>query len=96
MNKIPVDIAATQSGRVCTRPAVGDRLSAYLAGLLEGSAADEIEEHLRECRTCGEFYLTIFNMRQEARKVWAARAGGNGVSHGAKVLRLADFRKTRQ
>lgn len=82
-----LDFAATQAGRACTRPSVGDRLSAYLAGLLDISAVGEVEDHLRECRACGEFYRAIVSMREEARKVWAARAGGG------KVLRLADFRR---
>lgn len=94
MNRIQHDLAAAQTGRVCTRPAVGDRVSAYLAGLLEGPAAGQIEEHLRECEACGEFNQAIFNMRAEARKLWEACYGGNGASKG-KVLKLADFRKGR-
>lgn len=93
MSRTQHDFAAMRSGAACTEPAVGKRLSAYLAGLLEGPAAGEVEAHIRDCEACGEFYIAIIGMRAEARLAGAARAG---AARGGKVLRLADFRKERR
>lgn len=80
--------------KACTSPAVGRRLSAYIVGLIEGPEAEELEEHMLGCRSCREFYSVVSSMRGEARKMNNAREGADeSAAKGARVLRLADFRK---
>ena len=94
MNNSEYKFVKKQSHGACTRPAVGGRLSAYIAGLIEGPAVEEIEGHLLECRPCREFFVAVNSMRGEARKLKSARDGSDEpAADGAKVLRLADFRK---
>jgi anti-sigma factor RsiW len=59
-------ITETQSREVCTRPALGARLPDYIVDLLEDLAAEEVEDHLLECRHCKERYLTILRVRGAA------------------------------
>jgi predicted anti-sigma-YlaC factor YlaD len=65
-----------------------------LADPLESPIAQEVEDHLLECRYCREFFLAVLSMRGEARMVKATRAGVDGnPSSNAKVARLSDFKK---
>lgn len=94
MNNSEHKSAEPQFSGACIHPAIGGRLSAYITGLIEGPAVKEIEDHLLECRSCREFFSTVASMRGEARKINSARNGGDEpAGSGAKVLRLADFRK---
>lgn len=84
----------TQRRGACTHPTLGERLSAYIVGLLEDTEAKEIEDHLLDCRSCREFFSSVLSMRGEARKMNATRIGTDeSTANGTKVLRLADFRK---
>jgi anti-sigma factor RsiW len=70
-------ITETQSREVCTRPALGELLPDYIVDLLEDPAAEEVEDHLLECRHCKERYLTILRIRGAA--IRARRRGQEGV-----------------
>ncbi len=94
MNTSQYKINEAQASGTCTHPTLGDRLSAYLADPVESPAAEEVEDHLLECRYCREFFLMVLSIRGEARMAKKKRAGANGhSSNDEKVLRLADFRK---
>jgi anti-sigma factor RsiW len=69
-------ITETQSREVCTCPSLGARLPDYIVELLEDLAAEEVEDHLLECRHCKERYLTILRIRSAALQ---ARRGQEGV-----------------
>jgi hypothetical protein len=56
----------------CTRPTVGMRLSKYLADSIAASGADEVEEHLLECRDCRAFFLRMLHIRNGASKAGIA------------------------
>ena len=93
MNTDQNERTETQYRGECGHP-VGERLSDYLANLLKGAAAKEVEDHLLECRHCGDFFLAILSIRSEARRSKNVRGEDRPASDGAEVLRLADFRKT--
>lgn len=56
----------TASREVCTRPTLGELLPDYILDLLADPAAEELEDHLLECRHCKDKYLTILRVRGAA------------------------------
>ncbi len=87
--------AKTQHGGSCTDPQVGEGLSAYITDPLE-EGAEDVEDHLLNCRPCREFYLTMLDILDEARAKNGARGGSNNghTPDEEATPSLADFRKS--
>lgn len=78
----------------CAKPGIRQHLSIYITDPLDDPLAEEVEDHLLDCRHCREFFMTMLQLRDEARRQKEARGGGNGrPSNEAKVFSLADFKK---
>jgi predicted anti-sigma-YlaC factor YlaD len=94
MNKRQLNYTAEKLCVTCTNPVIQEQVFAYIADQIEDSAAEEVEDHLLECRHCREFFLIMLSIRGEAQKV--SRPHGSQdclTSNDALVPRLADFRK---
>jgi anti-sigma factor RsiW len=79
---------------MCTNPVIGDRLSAYISNPLDDATAEEVEDHLLECRHCRKFFLTMLRIRGEARRTKDAPDGDNGrAPSDEKLVRFPDFKK---
>ncbi|HKU76871.1 MAG TPA: zf-HC2 domain-containing protein [Pyrinomonadaceae bacterium] len=74
----------------CDRPDVSGRLYAYLDDPINEPAADEIEDHLLDCRDCRESFLTALNLRSAARKMGVV-ADGFDISDSVDVITIAEF-----
>jgi hypothetical protein len=74
-------------GVVCCQPAIRKRLFEYVVDPLRYQGAEEVEDHLLDCRDCREFVDAMIGMRAVARRL--DEAG----SSGSRVTRIADFRK---
>lgn len=94
MNKNQLDYTEVQSYAICTNPPIQERVFAYIADQLDGSGAEEVEDHLLECRDCREFFLTMLNVRKEVQKQGNLN-GNEGIpkSNETLVPMLADYRK---
>jgi hypothetical protein len=88
----------------CTFPALRELLPDYIGDQLGSPAAEALEDHLLECHPCREKYLEYLKLLSSAFAAFSeitkrggdggARASNDGpTSGGAKVLRLADFRR---
>lgn len=94
MKKVLRESSEAQFCGKCTETSIQEQVFSYLADDLEDSAAEEVEDHLLECRHCREFFLAMLNTRGEASMAQSASGGGTGrVSNDGSVPRLADFRK---
>lgn len=84
-----------KAGGTCSRPALREQLAVYILNPLTDPAAEEIEEHLLDCRSCRELFLTMLKLRdseRQDRKLRAHAAGGGAARSGsAQVFRFADF-----
>jgi anti-sigma factor RsiW len=77
---------------------LGELLLDYIVDLLEESVAEEVEDHLLDCAYCEERYQTILNIRSASRRKTRGAEGEQVLqperaAGGAKVLKLAEFRK---
>ena len=87
-------VTDAQPDGACINPAMGERLSAYLADPLESPAAQEVEAHLLDCRHCREFFLTVLSFRGEARMAQKTKDGEEQCAEQhPKVLKMAHYRK---
>jgi hypothetical protein len=94
MNKNHHEFNEAQSDEACTYPHAGGRLADYLADPLESPVAQEVEDHLLECRYCREFFLAVLSIRGEARMVKTMSGNADESPSGdANVMRLSDFKK---
>jgi hypothetical protein len=88
------DISDVHYVDVCRHPALRDHLSVYVINPLEDPSAEEVEDHLLDCRHCRKLFLTMLNLRNGARGTKNMRRSENGrESNEAQVFRLAEFRK---
>jgi hypothetical protein len=60
------------SQELCIKRGVGAIVADYIVGLLEDSEAEDVENHLLECRRCKEKYLLILDLRGSARRLRAS------------------------
>lgn len=94
MNKRKLNCTAEQVDVTCTNPAIQEQVFAYITDKIEDSAAEEVEDHLLECRHCREFFLIMLSIRGEAQKVGNLHVSEHWLtSNDALVPRLADSRK---
>lgn len=95
MNTSKHQFAEAQVNGVCENPDVRERLPVYITNPLEDPSANEVEDHLLDCRHCRELFVMMLRLHNEARSAKNLRGGGgNGrAANEAQVLRLADFRK---
>lgn len=94
MNMKQHEFAAAQSSGVCADPVVGERLFIYFSNPLEDPAAEEVEDHLLDCRHCRNILLTMLSLQNETRRASDVSFNHDGsASNDAKVARLADFEK---
>jgi Putative zinc-finger len=94
MKIIKHELAEAQVNGACTNPVIREHLSFYITNPLEDPSAEEVEDHLLDCRHCREVFLIMLSVRNEARVSRDKHNGENGrAAHDVKVLQLADFRK---
>lgn len=88
------EVKEPQIGGLCLSRGFRERLAAYVTNPLDYPSAEEIEDHLLDCRDCREFFLTMLKMRSHTTqsKNKAFRNGATDTDQ-AEVFRLADFRK---
>jgi len=93
MNKNQLDYTEVQSYVTCN-PHIQERVFAYIADQLDGSGAEEVEDHLLECRDCREFFLKMLSIRKEAQQQGRLNGGEDcRTSNETLVPMLADYRK---
>ena len=93
MNTTLYKIIETQLSETCTRPAVGDQLADYIAGLLAVAEAKQVEDHLLDCLHCREFFLLMQDIRGEEGELTASRDGGDELE--VRVESLERFKRRR-
>lgn len=94
MNKRQLNCTAEQLYVACTNPVIQIQVFPYITDQLEDSAAEEVEDHLLECRHCREFFLIMLSIRGEAQKAGNLHDDETRLaSNDAPVPRLADSRK---
>jgi predicted anti-sigma-YlaC factor YlaD len=79
-------------GGVCTQPIFIERVSRYLDDPVNSSAAEQVEEHLLDCRGCREFVDTMLSIRAEGTR--SARGNEQSCKEG-RLARIATYRKER-
>jgi putative zinc finger protein len=89
MKTILDDFTHVQGG--CDRPELFGRLYSYLDDPINEPAAEEIEDHLLDCRDCREFFLTTLNLRRAARNFGVA--DGDEIPDSADVVTISEFGK---
>lgn len=77
MNTYHNQMTGAQFREACICPATGSLLPDYILDLLEDTVAEKVEEHLVNCRSCKETYLTILRIRGAARRKDPARRAAN-------------------
>lgn len=84
--------AQTRLSGVCTNPTIGEGLSTYIVSPLDDPAAEEVEDHLLECRHCREFYLRMVDIQAGERgKSSLTGVRDEAKTHTLKALRFAGF-----
>jgi hypothetical protein len=85
---------ATRLPKTCTCTDLGAKLRDYVLDLLEDLAAEEVEDHLLDCRNCRDRYLKALNILGTADGSEPELSQGERCAlKGARVLRMADFKK---
>jgi hypothetical protein len=83
-----------QAREVCACPAVGERLYDYIVDLLEDPVAEEVEDHLLNCRCCRQEYLKLLSLRGAKGEPETKHDDGDaGAPNDKNVFSLAGFRK---
>lgn len=91
MNTILNEFTEVQGG--CNRPDISGRLYAYLDDPVNEPAAEEIEDHVLDCRDCRGFLLMTLNLRREGRRAKVAQGEELPGSADAEVVSIGEFRK---
>ena len=90
----PCGFSEPQQGGKCVVRGAKESLYGYISGALESFEAVEVEDHLLGCRPCRDFFVTMLDVRAEARTSKELRdAEGIPEPDGTQVIRLGDFRK---
>jgi len=66
----------------------------YITDPINDPSAEEVENHLLDCRGCRDFFLTMLKMRSHAAQ--AEKRGRNSATRKmdrADLIRFSDFRK---
>jgi len=90
MNTSVIESAEKIVGNVCTESKLTERVSRYLDDPLNNPGAEEIEDHLLNCRACREFVDTMLSIRGEA-----TRNARDSVQAGEsrRLARISTYRK---
>lgn len=79
-------------GAVCTQSGFTERVDRYLDDPLNDPEAEEIEDHLLDCRACREFVDTMLSVRGEGAR--AANSNGQSIKD-RQLTRIATYRRSR-
>lgn len=80
---------------VCSDPAVGSLLPDYIVDLLDDTVAFEVEQHLVDCRSCKQRYLTVLRARGVMSKKVEPSVGSNGIAESVGPFGEFELRKHR-
>lgn len=86
-------LAQAHVSGTCSNPVVGERVSAYVTDPLGDPSAEEVEDHLLDCRHCRDFFLVLLSLRDEARRTKNRRGENGRASSEAAIFQLSDCRK---
>ena len=86
------DISQVTEGVVCTHPGFLDRVNQYLEDPLNSEGAQEVEDHLLDCRACREFVDTVISIRGKTGRT--VIRGDDDLSYeDLQVTKISTFRK---
>jgi anti-sigma factor RsiW len=92
MSNKSIHTAMTGVGSLCAAPSLGALLPDYIVDLLSEADAEAVDNHLQSCRDCKQRYLTVLQVRAEARrKRLDASGNGSGVLVQSEALGETDF-----
>ncbi len=77
----------------CADPHISKLIPEYVNNLIADPSANEIENHLLECRHCREFFITLMQLRIIHGNRGKRRARRRKALKSSSVVTLADFKK---